>query len=46
MDSQNNLSQSILQSSEASFPSMSTVSSTSNDTGFFDSLKNKITFES
>ena len=40
MDSQNNLSQSILQSSEASMPSMGTISTTSNDTGFFDSLKN------
>lgn len=40
MDNQNNLSQSILQSSEASFPSMTTMSSTSDNTGFFDSLKN------
>lgn len=40
MDSQNNLSQSILQSSEVSMPSMETFSTTSNDTGFFDSLKN------
>jgi len=40
MDSQNNLSQSLLQSSEASMPSMGTASTTSSDTGFFDSLKN------
>jgi len=38
MDSANNLSQTILQSSESSFPSSSI--SSSNDTGFFDSLKN------
>lgn len=40
MDSQNNLSQSILQSSEASFPSIETTTYTSDDIGFFDSLKN------
>jgi hypothetical protein len=42
MDSTNNLSQSILQSSESSIPSLSSSSSSSssNDSGFFDSLKN------
>jgi hypothetical protein len=40
MDSANNLSQSILQSSEDSMPSMETYSTTSTDTGFFDILKN------
>jgi hypothetical protein len=39
MDSTNNFSQSILQSSESSMPSFSS-SSSSSDTGFFDSLKN------
>jgi len=38
MDSTNSLSQSILQSSEASFPS--SFSSSSSDSGFFDSIKN------
>jgi hypothetical protein len=40
MDSTNNLSQSILQSSESTMPSLSSNSSTSSDNGFFDSLKN------
>ncbi len=40
MDSTNNFSQSILQSSESSMPSLSSSSSSSSDTGFFDSLKN------
>ena len=38
MDSNNNISQTLLQSSESSFPSLS--NSSSNDSGFFDSLKN------
>jgi len=43
MDNTNNLSQSILQSSESTMPSLSSsssYSSSSSDTGFFDSLKN------
>ena len=40
MDSTNNLSQSILQSSESTMPSLSSNSYTSSDNGFFDSLKN------
>jgi hypothetical protein len=40
MDNTNNLSQSILQSSEVSFPSMGTSATTSDDIGFFDSFKN------
>ena len=43
MDNTNNLSQSILQSSESTMPSLSSSSSSyssSSDTGFFDSLKN------
>lgn len=39
MDSTNNLSQSILQSSESSMPSLGTTFNSSSDTGFFDSLK-------
>ena len=42
MDNTNNLSQSLLQSSESNMPSLSSssYSSSSNDNGFFDSLKN------
>jgi hypothetical protein len=39
MDNTNNLSQSILQSTEASLPSMTAQTDTSNDTGFFDMFK-------
>jgi hypothetical protein len=40
MDKTNNLSESLLQSSESSMPSLSSSSYSSSDTGFFDSLKN------
>lgn len=39
MDNTNKLSSAILQSSEPSFPSMSTASTSSSSNGFFDSLK-------